>query len=323
MDWSVQIAGQTTHTTPDRHKMMLQLQQQHLLVLLLALVAEVNASVPWHSFPKNVKQEELYRGLPPTVFASNGRLYNVEAMMEAASSPNDASSNLVVAILCQAQKDDDDEEEDDEEEEEEEEEEEREEEEREEEDDEEEDEDSTAVVVVSTYPKSPHVSEQLLNHHTTTAETTKKWGGILAPKLFGITAGNAIDSLLLHEKLQQITTKLWQDQDPNVLGITTTTTALPPPSLVARQLADHLQRPTQSIAEGKILAVSYICISLFVCVFAPQQPHKNKTTTTRHNFCLQFLFWEGWKRPNDISSVILLRCSRSHPTFFGFSCHHH
>lgn len=71
-----------------------------LLCFACAKAAASSASVPWHTAPSSVLDEKNFGDLPPTIFAPGGRLYSVERTVKAATSAEDGSSNLVVALQC-------------------------------------------------------------------------------------------------------------------------------------------------------------------------------------------------------------------------------
>jgi 20S proteasome alpha/beta subunit len=227
-----------------------------LVACILLLLPHIYASsAPWQSKTgsnsnnnKNA-EEDFYKNLPPTVFSGNGRLHSVERMAEAASNPDDASSNVAVAICYDG-----------------------------------------GVVVVSSSTKSPHLDDDnctvatlnnatvMASTNTTTSSNATKANATKAnatyfpllipvtvnppyqvgPNVYATTGGNAADSQLLRDQILQISSLLWESR-------TGSATAFVPPSLLARHVADHLQRPTQQMSSGKILAVSNCaCISLIV-----------------------------------------------------------
>jgi 20S proteasome alpha/beta subunit len=185
-----------------------------VLVCFCLITPIASSSVaPWQaqSARGNVKEEDIYKRMPHTVFSSSGRLYLVEQMVEEASNPEDASSNVAVAITFES-----------------------------------------GILVVSSATRSPHLDEDvnctdteaLLVHESPTFQ--------VGPKVYAVTGGNAADSLLLRDKLLQIATVLWERSNG---GLGKTSERLPP-SVLARHVADQLQRPTQEVSAGKILAVS-------------------------------------------------------------------
>lgn len=204
------------------------------LLLSFPTVTHASSSAPWQaqSSTGNNKNknpdEDYYKKLPPIVFSGNGRLYSVERMVEAASNPEDASSNVAVAICYQG-----------------------------------------GVVMVSSATKSPHleddnctVTEASIDGkaNTTTAQSNATYISLLIPEqssstycqvgpnVYATTGGNAADSQLLRDQILQISSMLWESR-------TAPTPTFLPPSLVARHVADHLQRPTQQMEHGSILAV--------------------------------------------------------------------
>jgi hypothetical protein len=221
-----------------------------LAACILLLLPQIQASsAPWQSSTGSNSnsnnnrnaEEDFYKNLPPTVFSGNGRLHSVERMAEAASNPGDASSNVAVAICYDG-----------------------------------------GVVVVSASTKSPHLDDDnctvaTLNAtkvapstNTTSSNATNSNTTYLpllipvttnppyqvGPNVYATTGGNAADSQLLRDQILQISSMLWESR-------TGSATAFVPPSLLARHVADHLQRPTQQMSSGKILAVSrWACTSV-------------------------------------------------------------
>ena len=196
-------------------------------VLLHAFIVESLASAPWQDTSSNVLQESLYNDLPPTVFAPSGRLFSIERMMQAVSNPQDPSSNLVIAIHCKE-----------------------------------------GIVVVSTEPQSPYLHRYRENNTTTTASEAAQnssrtplllldedsWippapFSRLSSHLWGVTAGNAVDSQILRRKLQlhaEAFREALEDCQPHIM---------------ARRLADNLQLSTQQAGKGRILACSAVLVS--------------------------------------------------------------
>ncbi len=192
-----------------------------------------------------------YQGLPPTVFAPGGRLYSVERVVQAASALEDESSNLVVAISCQ-----------------------------------------NGLVVVSTLRQSPHLSVQpILSDSSENKQRSK-----ILPKddptkqplwvfdeqdqspfvihspflslstlssstsdcpLMAVCAGNAVDSQLLQRKIQRLADRALWDSIHSSHSVTHDNLPFTECQVLARQLADHLQVPTQTVGgrSGRILAV--------------------------------------------------------------------
>ena len=222
-----------------------------LVLVILSFVPPctcVFSFAPWQSSlskDSSVAEKKRYLDFPPTVFAPNGRLHVVEAAMEASSSSDDPTANAVVAIRC---------------------------------------ENGTEVILASIGTRSPYLDSDMIvsieddanttDTNTTTSNTTsiqnatisarnesaqstpslllptKSHVSLLGPRLFGVTAGNAADSSILSEKLHQLATAIREE-----VGELSTVARLPP-SILARRLADQLQRPTQNIFAGETLMVS-------------------------------------------------------------------
>jgi 20S proteasome alpha/beta subunit len=111
------------------------------------------------------------------------------------------------------------------------------------------------IVILSTMTKSPHLELEvqdggiplLLDEEERISAPCSK----IAPGLFCATGGNAVDSQLLRDKIHQIATSLYESADAGQLVTPSRVSA----AMVARQLADHLQRPTQTLSAGSMLAV--------------------------------------------------------------------
>lgn len=199
------------------------------LLLQLLLSSTISASsAPWQSaIVKNVLEEETFKDLPPIVFSGSGRLYSVEAMVAASVTMDDTSANLCVSVQC-----------------------------------------PDGVVILSTIPTSPHLDLEIQDEdyplildeeeqHSISTPCAK-----IAPGLYCATGGNAVDSQLLRDKIHQIATSLYESMDAGQLVSSSRVSA----SMVARHLADHIQRPTQTISAGSMLAVSnFIFANCFVC----------------------------------------------------------
>ena len=115
------------------------------------------------------------------------------------------------------------------------------------------------ILVVSCRNQSPHLD---VDNCTDTASLLfpPSSNFQVGPQVYATTAGNAADSQILKDKVLQISFMLWE----RAIGGTRTGASLPlPPSLLARHVADHLQRPTQQLSSGKILAVSVLVGNLF------------------------------------------------------------
>mmetsp|Transcript_4728 Transcript_4728/g.6844 ORF Transcript_4728/g.6844 Transcript_4728/m.6844 type:complete len:293 (-) Transcript_4728:69-947(-) len=149
----------------------------------------------------------------PIVFSNSGRIPALERITEAASNSDDESSNVAVAIKT-----------------------------------------GYGVVVVSSMRQSPHLCSDFMNSTNHSEESTllnhlEVPSFQVGPKVYATTAGNAAHSQILLSRIVQISTLLW---GRSLAGLRRALSPLPP-SLLARHLADHLQRPTQQ-ASGTILA---------------------------------------------------------------------
>lgn len=200
------------------------------LLLYMPVVAS-SSEAPWQaSVGKNVVDEEMY-GDRPSDFAPGGRLYFLERMVTAASSMEDASSNLVVAIYCKE-----------------------------------------GIVIVTTSTLSPHLDILDANDKEkndeepttrllwlTTEDLHRPPLARLSPNAWMVTGGNAVDSSILRDKICRISESLQRSNDG---GQPLPCTPVSCASL-ARRVADHLQRPTQTIGKaGRILAVrNLVCLS--------------------------------------------------------------
>lgn len=106
------------------------------------------------------------------------------------------------------------------------------------------------VLVVSCRNQSPHLD---VDNCTDTGSLLfpPSSNFQVGPQVYATTAGNAADSQILRDKVLQISFMLWE----RASGGLGTGAILPlPPSHLARHVADHLQRPTQQVSSGKILA---------------------------------------------------------------------
>ena len=200
-----------------------------LLVLWLCVVLQTcrivdssSTSAPWQSGSgTNVREEQSYGDLPPTVFAPGGRLYSVERTVAAASSADDASSNLVVAISCK---------------------------------------DGLVVVSTSNHSPHLDVNDDREDEDSSTMVplwiTNERQHrppvARVASNVWMVTGGNAVDSRILRYKISRIAEAM---QEANDGGQPLAAAPLSCTSL-ARRASDHLQLPTQTIGKaGRILAV--------------------------------------------------------------------
>jgi 20S proteasome alpha/beta subunit len=166
----------------------------------------------------NLLEEKTYKDMPPIVFSGSGRLYSVEAVVAASVSKEDVSANLCVSIVC-----------------------------------------TDGIVILSTMTKSPHLELNVQDDDDDgipllldeEEELLSIPCSQIAPGLFCATGGNAVESQLLRDKIHQIATSLYERADAGQLVTPSRVSA----AMVARQLADHLQRPTQTLSAGSMLAV--------------------------------------------------------------------
>lgn len=196
---------------------------------LLPSVAFSSSAAPWQSNSWTpVLEQETLRDMPPIVFSSAGRLYLVERTVSAASSIEDNSSNLVVALCCRE-----------------------------------------GVVLVTTANTSPHlhITASVDNNSDETALWMARKGrhcaplSTIAPEMFMVTGGNAVDSCILRKKITRIAEAMLEENDGGQ--------PLPPSKVscaaLARRVSDHLQLPTQTMGKaGRILAVGTVII-FFYC----------------------------------------------------------
>jgi 20S proteasome alpha/beta subunit len=186
---------------------------------------------PWqsNSARTNVLDEAIFGNQPVTVFAPGGRLYFLERTVAAASSIEDPSSNLVVALSCR---------------------------------------DGIVLVTTScTSPHLDMLStasdekDKEKEEESTTSlwiTSTKEKGHYrapfsrLSPNAWMVTGGNAVDSGMLRLKITQMSESLQEQYDGGQPLPSTPVSC----AALARRVANHLQQPTQSIGKaGRILAV--------------------------------------------------------------------
>jgi 20S proteasome alpha/beta subunit len=177
-----------------------------------------------------VLEQEEYRDMGPTVFSPGGRLHSVERTVAAASSLRDASSNLVIALTCR-----------------------------------------DGVVLVTTCNTSPHLdittttsSSSVDSDDEDETETAPLWVtrkgrhavppiSRVAPEVFMVTGGNAVDSSILREKITRMAEATRQENDGGTPLVAASSVSCPS---LARRVSDHLQSPTQTIGKaGRVLAV--------------------------------------------------------------------
>jgi len=174
--------------------------------------------------------------MPPTIFSPTGRLHPVERVVQAAKSPNNPRSNLLMAIRCPK---------------------------------------DGSVVVVSTVTTSPHLNvtttlipaydnnnndddakDGSASNETTTATASLFLANAslsspapvlfdLTPNCMAATAGNAVDGHVLKTKLLAFAEGAMDYAKDDIRA-----------AVLARRLADHLQVPTQTVGGkgGRMLA---------------------------------------------------------------------
>jgi 20S proteasome alpha/beta subunit len=195
---------------------------------LLPGVASSSSAAPWQSNSGTpVLEQETLRDLPPIVFSSAGRLYLVERTVSAASSVEDNSSNLVVALCCRE-----------------------------------------GVVLVTTANTSPHldITTTVENDDETALWMARKGRhcaplSTIAPEMFMVTGGNAVDSCILRKKITRIAEAMLEEND----GGQPLTPSQVSCAALARRVSDHLQLPTQTMGKaGRLLAVGTVIIFFFI-----------------------------------------------------------
>jgi 20S proteasome alpha/beta subunit len=119
------------------------------------------------------------------------------------------------------------------------------------------------IVIVSCRTQSPHLDDDNCTE-TTSLLMPHAMQYQVGPQVYAATGGNAADSQILKDKILQISSMLWERCNGGLGAV------LPlPPALLARHVADHLQRPTQQISSGKILAVSLVEWVVYCCMPYP------------------------------------------------------
>lgn len=195
------------------------------VLILIQILGCSSSAAPWQpNSARNVVEEETYPDLPPIVFYSDGRLYAVERTVAAASSKEDGSSNLAVAICYK---------------------------------------DGVVIVTTSNMSPHLHIEDQQNGETNVTSlwvAATEEEGqrhraplSCVSPNIWMVTGGNAVDSCILREKIVRIAQRMRQAQDG---GQPLAPTPIKCSSL-ARRISDHLQLPTQTIGSsaGRILSV--------------------------------------------------------------------
>jgi 20S proteasome alpha/beta subunit len=201
-----------------------------LWMCLLQGVASSSSSssaAPWQSNSgTSVLEQEEYRDMGPTVFSPGGRLHSVERTVAAASSLQDTSSNLVLALACR--------------------------------------EGVVLVTTCNTSPHLDIIASVDVDNEDETALWMSRNGrhvapiARIAPEIFMATGGNAVDSCILREKITRMAEATKQEHD----GGMPLTASLVSCSGLARRVSDHLQSPTQTTGKaGRILAVRNIVVS--------------------------------------------------------------
>lgn len=177
---------------------------------------------PWQqSIRPSAKDEDIYGDKPLIVFWPGGRLHSVERAVAAASSKEDPSSNLVVAISCR--------------------------------------EGIVIVTTLPTSPhldtettttmeNDKNVTISLLMTNTNYRAPLSR----LAETTWMVTGGNAVDSNILQSQIRRLSESLLQANDGGQSLSTSTLSC----AILARKTSDHLQTVTQTMGNaGRILAV--------------------------------------------------------------------
>jgi hypothetical protein len=111
------------------------------------------------------------------------------------------------------------------------------------------------ILVVACNVNSPYLEDEDNDDDTssvTSLQFPSPYNFQVGPQIYAMVAGNAQDSQILKDKVLQISGMLWERTNG---GLSVVIPPMPP-SILARNIADHLQRATQQISSGKILAVS-------------------------------------------------------------------
>ena len=195
------------------------------------IIASSSSEAPWQSnFGLSVMDEEMYGNQPPTVFAPGGRLYSVERTVAAASSLEDPSSNLVVALSCR---------------------------------------EGLVIVTTSTSSPHLDISMDQDDDTTKTLWITREKQhraplSRLSSNTWLVTGGNAVHSSVLRFKICR-----WAEgmHEANDGGQPLPSTALSCAAL-ARKVSDYLHEPTQTTGKaGPILAVC--CYTMYAPEYTP------------------------------------------------------
>lgn len=197
---------------------------------------EFRDSVPWISntdYSSRYKTEP-YLEIPPSVFAPNGRLYSLEAVLQACEDVADQSSNTVIAIRCA----------------------------------------DGVVVVSTSHRSPYLVDSLGINSkrfevkggcmsligHDNIHKYSKKvmqslpyvaLGRASDSSIFGAVAGNAADSQILKRKCLRSSGLSYGYQDESLFEVAT----------LARKVADQNQLLTQSSGKGRMLASTLLLVS--------------------------------------------------------------
>ena len=171
-------------------------------------------------------QETFYRQFPPTIFAPNGRLYNVEESSKKASERDDTSSNSIIAMNCQ-----------------------------------------DGILIVSSPTRSPHFYYNKKNDKEENGADIEEEMMIplriqedyqalsllstVSPNLILGAAGNAMDSSVLLDRIKRMALDLSSDES----AIFGSSSNVINGNRLARSIADRIQWSTQSVRNGRILAV--------------------------------------------------------------------
>ena len=255
-------------------------------------------SAPWHADESSSNSNEInnhlpsYQQLPPNIFAPRGRLHQVEHVMEGISSSEDPSSNLIVALSCKdglvvvstvppsanfgyllpvAEENDND-------------------------DRKTVHEDETksaskdkvannsianATIASEASPPQPKYSlywnddedDDQTKDSNSNSNNNNNHDIVLPipfaenPNIFALTAGNAIHGRLLRRRIQGMAAALYESRDDGRLPLTSKLNAIqnsPSVAILARQLADHCQKTTQTAGSkaGRMLVVRFFVFVL-------------------------------------------------------------
>ena len=234
-------------------------------------------TAPWHGESSNSNEINNnlpnYQQLPPNIFAPRGRLHQVEHVMEGISSSEDPSANLIVALSCKdglvvvstvppsvnfgyllPSKENIDKSSGD--------------------DISAPKENNTSIANATTSEASPPQPKYSLywnddddddqtkdsnnNDNNNTNDIVLPIPFAENPNTFALTAGNAIHGRLLRRRIQNMAAALYESRDDGRTPCTIQKS--PSVAILARQLADHCQRTTQTAGSkaGRMLVVRYL-----------------------------------------------------------------